>query len=1136
VLSSLRELYASPAASERRARASAFVDALPGGTEVLIVSATRGAADDLARDLARREAATFGLHRFSLAQLAARLAATRLAAAGLAPATSLAAQAIAARAVFDARTAGALEYFAPVAWMPGFAPALARTLHDLRMADAEARTIERAGEGGRDLAALYDAAVAQFETGGAADRSQLFTAAREVLESGASFCEGRAVVLVDVAIDTAVERAFVTALLARASGWLACVPADDRSALKALEDRAVVVNGDRDAGDGELDRLRRHLFKPGEPPLSARGSDVVFFSAPGEGREAVEVARYLLDEARRGVRFDEMAVLLRSPREYLGLLEHAFTRAGISASFGRGTRRPHPAGRALLALLSCADENLSANRFAEYLSLAQVPAAASDDAGPGFSRADAVSRREGAKPTARAPKGAPRPGARSPEPVVSQPSLFDDPAPVRPLDDALATGAERLEIGDLDPVEPDATAPEPASPDEGVVQGMVRAPYRWEELLVESAVIAGRDRWRRLDGVAAEYRLRLKDAKREDAQSPRVRGIERDLSQLEHLRAFALPLIDEFDAWPEAATWGEWLDRLEALVPRVIRQPLVVQRVLAELRPMAAVGPVSLREVREVLSDRLRTVAVEPPPSRYGRVFVGTADEARGRVFRIVFVPGLAERVFPQKLREDPLLADAVRREVSGSLKITDERAADERLRLHLAVGAATERVYLSYPRIELREARPRVPSFYGLDVMRAITGRVPSHEELQDAAARETRAALAWPAPDQPVRAVDDFEHDLAVLGGLLTTRDPLAVKGRARYLLELNEHLRRSLTERWKRWKPAWTEQDGLVAATESTKAALAGQRLANRAYSLTALQRYASCPYQFLLSAIYRLQPFEEPTPLQRLDPLTKGALFHEIQTAFYRERAAAGALPLTRENAAESLEAIDRAVSQVSEQQKDLLAPAVDRVWRDEIAALRKDLRRWVVLQGEAGDGWSPERFELSFGLPLDADHDPHSVADPIVVDGRFVLRGSIDLVERHITSRVLRVTDHKTGKNRTEVTTTINGGRTLQPVLYSLVVEEMTHEPVTAGRLYYCTQAGGFTSHTVQLDPIARKTALHALEVIDRGVELGFLAASPDTGACDYCDYRPVCGPLEEKRAPKKNKGLLADLLALRDLP
>ena len=97
------------------------------------------------------------------------------------------------------------------------------------------------------------------------------------------------------------------------------------------------------------------------------------FSAPGEGRECVEIARRILDEARAGVRFDEMAVFLRSPREYLGLLENAFERAGISAWFDRGARRPHPSGRAFLAILSCAVERLSAIRFAEYLSLAQVP-------------------------------------------------------------------------------------------------------------------------------------------------------------------------------------------------------------------------------------------------------------------------------------------------------------------------------------------------------------------------------------------------------------------------------------------------------------------------------------------------------------------------------------------------------------------------------------------------------------------------------------------------------------------------------------------------------------------------------------------------------------------------------------------
>ena len=888
---------------------------------------------------------------------------------------------------------------------------------------------------------------------------------------------------------------------------------------------------------------------------------MVFFSAPGEGREAVEIARYALDEARRGVRFDEMAVLLRSPREYLGLVEHAFARAGIPGWFDRGTRRPHPAGRALLALLACADENLSARRFAEYLSLAQVPdgdeGARSASAGSegsnvaqGFSpardtqspivnrqssivnRVSAPAKNSAAERSA-GPSGPAkdrRPAARSPRPDATHQFVL-------PLDDALGTSTQRLAQADLVPAEPDEVpAAAVPSDDDPVVHGTVRAPWRWEEWLVESAVIAGRDRWRRLDGLASEYRLRLKEARRADAHSPRTAGIERDLRNLEHLRGFALPLVDELASWPAAGTWGDWLDRLEALVPRVVRHPAVVLRVLAELRPMGAIGPVSLREVRQVLTERLRTVAVEPPAYRYGRVFVGTPEQARGRAFRVVFVPGLAERLFPQKLRDDPLLPDPLREGIDGALPRRAERVARERLLLQLAVGAATERVYLSYPRIELREARPRVPSFYALDVARAITGRVPGHEDLQAEAARETSTTLAWPAPKSAARAVDDFEHDLATLAPLLTSRDPVAVRGRARYLLDLNPRLRRSLTERWKRWKPSWTEADSLVQRTPVVASALAGQRLDARPYSLTALQRYASCPYQFLLAAIYRLEPFEEPTPLQRLDPLTKGGLFHAIQAAFFRDRARAGALPITPANVDDALAALDHVVQRVSDREREALAPAVDRVWRDEIAALRKDLRRWVALQAEAGAGWTPERFEYSFGLPKDDDHDPRSVVDPVTVGGRFHLRGSVDLVERHVLTGRLRVTDHKTGKNRTDVTTTIDGGRTLQPVLYGMVVEAATGERVEAGRLYYCTESGQFSHHVVQLDEVARRTGLQALEIVDRAVELGFLAACPDTGACAWCDYRAVCGPQEERRAAKKNPRALADLLALRDLP
>ena len=48
--------------------------------------------------------------------------------------------------------------------------------------------------------------------------------------------------------------------------------------------------------------------------------------------------------------------------------------------------------------------------------------------------------------------------------------------------------------------------------DQAVVAGTLRAPWKWESLLVESAVIGGSDRWaRRLNGLAAEYELKIRE-------------------------------------------------------------------------------------------------------------------------------------------------------------------------------------------------------------------------------------------------------------------------------------------------------------------------------------------------------------------------------------------------------------------------------------------------------------------------------------------------------------------------------------------------------------------------------------------------------------------------------------------------
>ncbi|HEV8397929.1 MAG TPA: PD-(D/E)XK nuclease family protein [Vicinamibacterales bacterium] len=1081
----------SPSAASRLEAAQAFALAHPPSQPLTIVGATRGAADDFARAIARARPATMGLSRFSLTQLAARIAAPGLGGQGIAPASALALEAVAARAAFETARHEQLSVLSAVAGTPGFPRALARTFSDIRLAELSAAHVLQAGNGAanRDLSRLIGEADDELRDARVADRARLFAAATEVVAEEAFLaCP---LILLDLELGTPAEELFALALAAAARNTLVTVPSQEDAARRVWSGVGAEMESIAPAPDSDLGSIQTYLFSEDTPPRRDSDTSFEFFSAPGEGRECVEIARRVLREARRGVGFDEMAVLVRAPAHYLGLLEHALERAGVPASFERGTRRPHAGGRAFLALLACAAEGLSANRFAEYLSLGQLP----------------------------------DPGART--------DVW-----VPPGDELFAA---------IDPTAQSATPPEPDPPlelareDQPDIAGTLRTPRRWEWMLVEAAVIGGDpERWRRrLRGYAGELQIRLAESRRADPESSLTLALERDLARLAHLAGFALPLIREMASWPDRAPWGDWLAHFERLAPRVLRAPAHVLRVLAELRPMAAVGPVGLAEVRGVLSERLRLVEGDPPARRYGRIFVGGPAHARGRAFRVVFVPGVAERVFPQKPRQDPLLPDAIRSELcarlDARLDTRADRSAGERLLLHLAAGAATERLYLSYPRLDVAESRVRVPSFYALDAVRGVTGRIPDHEELAAAAAQTGLSTLAWPAPPDPDTAIDSQEHDLAILRRLLDAPPGEMVRGRAQYLLRLNDALRRSVIERWARSGPKWTQFDGIVQVSARTREVLEGQRLGRRPYSVSALQRFAACPYQFLLGGIHRLRAAEQPEPLQRLDPLTKGSIVHRMQAVTMRTLSARGQLPLAAAALPAAIAVLEAVIRDVAAEYHERLWPAIDRVWQEEIEGIARDLRGW--LRHVAHDSeWEPRYFELSFGLPLDENHDPRSVVEPVLVDGRFPLRGAIDAVDVHRQTGVLRVTDHKTGKDRTKDTLVIAGGAVLQPLVYAAVVEAMFDTPVGESRLFFCTSAGGFKQRPVLLTPSAKRMAIEALETIDRAIELGPLAPSPAEYACTWCEFRPVCGPGEAHRVARKRQELSADLVTLRSRP
>ncbi len=1060
-----------------------------------MIGATATAAADLLRHATLTTGASFGWFPTTLGRLAATFATPVLMARGIAPIGPLAVEAVVARVLHALDVAGRLGRYAHAARGPGLARACARTLAELRLRGVAPAEIEAVAP---ELRAIAEGFAAELAGARLADRAEILRQAAEVARAPAAHAPllNLPTLLLDVAVEHALERDLIEAVARQAPDVCATVPVGDRISLQNLT-VALGVAEEEPEGDGGrtcLLHLQRHLFQETAPASTELDDGVAVFSAPGESREAVEIARRLLGFAARGVPFDRMAIALRAPEEYRSHIEEALSRADIPAHFAAGAIHPHPAGRAFVALLNCAAERLSAQRFAEYLSLGELP-----DADPA---------------------GEPPPPLPAGDRWVASDEELASPMLATVVVEPAPPAGEDIQVE-----QPEAKP---------VTAGTLRAPRRWEQLIVDAAVIGGLDRWqRRLDGLEQALRAELDGI--EDADDPSIARIQRARADLAALRAYALPLLEELERLPPAASWGAWLERLSALASRALRHPATVLSVLAQLAPMAAVGPVDLDEVRRVLCERLLEVALPPEPGRYGRVFVAPIDALRGLCFDVVFVPGLAERLLPRKIGEEPILLDAARVRVHPALTTNEQRVAAERLALRLAVGAARDSVVLSYPRIDLNYARPRVPSFYALEAVRAATGRLPGFNELARGAELGGQARIGWPAPRSADDAIDAAEHDLALLEEVLRSGTAASV-GAARYLLEANPHLGRALRFRARRWLKRWTVADGLVDPAVEGREAMAAHHLDARSYSPTALEKFASCPYQFFLYAIHKLARRDVPEAIEEMNPLQRGSLVHEVQFALFQRLRDADLLPVVPETLDRARVLLDEVLDAIAGRVRDDLAPAVERVWRDGIESVRADLREWLRRASADPSGWVPWRFELAFGLADRHARDAHSVPDAVALDCGIRLRGSIDLVERR-NDGALRATDHKTGKARVPREAVVDGGRSLQPVLYALALEKLfASVSIDSGRLYYCSATGGFQERTVHLNPATRRAAVRIAEILREALETPFLPAAPAPGACAFCDYRVVCGPYEEIRTARKPRHELGGLVQLRNLP
>ena len=184
-------------------------------------------------------------------------------------------------------------------------------------------------------------------------------------------------------------------------------------------------------------------------------------------------------------------------------------------------------------------------------------------------------------------------------------------------------------------------------------------------------------------------------------------------------------------------------------------------------------------------------------------------------------------------------------------------------------------------------------------------------------------------------------------------------------------------------------------------------------------------------------------------------------------------------------------------------------------------MRSDLRVWLQKVAEQ-DGWVPIHFEFGFGFGATDGRDPASLPDPVTLSEGAMVHGVVDLIERSDDDKTLRVTDHKTGKDRTKKGLVVGQGEYLQPLFYGLAVEAALKRTVAEGRFFYCTADGGFNERCVPLNPMTRQSAEAVLRTID----------GRDRGSFSGC--RPARRCLHLLRLPGSMRSLRGDSLRQKE--
>ncbi|MCG9130277.1 PD-(D/E)XK nuclease family protein [Candidatus Poribacteria bacterium] len=413
-------------------------------------------------------------------------------------------------------------------------------------------------------------------------------------------------------------------------------------------------------------------------------------------------------------------------------------------------------------------------------------------------------------------------------------------------------------------------------------------------------------------------------------------------------------------------------------------------------------------------------------------------NELRSLEFDTVFLGDFVEGRFPENYRPDPLLPE-------NPYRNEEEQLHDNRFIFYRVLKSFRERLYLLVPQRE-REAE-QIPSPF-LGELKAIadideTQDIPNPSQGSVTGFLSAYGDHVWMAP---TAADGEFPPEIANMRPLID------------HVVKIEKS--RETTHKYLDYEGVLTAE---MLSPESRNQL---QSLHDELYSVTALETYAKCPFQYFVGNVLKLGVKDEEEE-DELSSLERGKLLHKVLFTFFYNRRDRRDPPIPQcvdndfEKAKRQLNEIlqDAAEERRGERNEPPIG-ANNLFWETDIAKLRVALHKWLEAERSSDLPLIPSYFEVNFGQAGEPADSELSCTKPIRI-GDVRMKGKIDRLD--LGNGAFNIIDYKTGSSTIRMPE-IRSGRSLQLPIYLRIAQELLNDGLEpAAGLYYKIRLDQFTA-------------------------------------------------------------------------